>query len=345
MPFTGVGAGSWCAIFVKVKIFNVMNFVSIPENGSSWQGSLIYSFACEESVPADLVVEIRDVNLDELIGIKRFYGVTAADIDIAPYVRLCSEMRISLERDSGIFDTCLSRSIVVSINGVASEVRCFVPQALDLTAAKFLTPVAEESSVDMGDVVLFTLYAPMGLRVATTIYTPNGRRQLQLTWSGRQSIVDVALVVEKLSISTRYFVVEIFSGSELIKTLKFNVVDSNAQARKLLWRNRQGGIERYLFPHSIRLACGAVVDSVTTSAKVFSKLRSTLLRSRLCSALETQEELERIAHIVESPYIYEYLPGELHDLELESRTIDYSPHGKLRYLTLDIVERRKGGEL
>ena len=48
-----------------------MRFVSIPTNGSSWQEPLVYSFETEDALPADILVEIRDIGSNSVLATKR----------------------------------------------------------------------------------------------------------------------------------------------------------------------------------------------------------------------------------------------------------------------------------
>lgn len=85
-----------------------MNFVKLPENGASWAESLCYTIDTESSEPQDLVVEILDRYGGSVIGTKRLYSVTVAEIDIAPYVRSAVSERST--------EKCVGRYIVASGN-------------------------------------------------------------------------------------------------------------------------------------------------------------------------------------------------------------------------------------
>ena len=330
---------------IKVKIFNIMYFVAIPDDGSSWQGPLIYSFANEGTVATDVLVEIHDEGSGGLIATKRLYGVKSADIDIAPYLNSQSTQGIVIGGLCSIRDTKLARCVSVSINGTKSAVRLFVHSSFDISKVKLLSRIDGQLQVERGDTVIFSIFAPAQLRVMLTEFDPQVHTMQKLEWLGTNSIVDIIVQTSVLSSQTTSFTLDIYSGSTIFKTLKVMVVEPNIQSRKLFWRNSFGGVEGYTFPHNIRLASSVVTKSFTTSQATISKLYEASHRSRLCSAFEEQKELERISEIMLSNNIYENVDGQLCAVTLDDRRLEYGSHGNLRQVCLTIIDEWKGGEV
>lgn len=321
-----------------------MYFVAIPDDGSSWQGPLIYSFANEGSVATDVLVEIRDEGSGGLIAAKRLYGVRSADIDIAPYLSSQSSQSIVVGGLCSIRDSKLARRVSVSINGVRSSVRHFVYSSLDISKAKLLSCLDGQMQVERGDAVIFSIFAPAQLRIMLTEFDPQMHTTQRLEWLGTYSIVDVIVQTSVLSSQTTSFTLDIYSGTTIFKTVKVTVVEPNIQSRKLFWRNSLGGVEGYTFPHNIRLASSVVTKSFATSQAIIEKLYEASHRSRLCSAFEEQKELERISEVLLSDNIYENVDGQLRAVTLDDRRLEYGSHGNLRQVCLTIIDEWKGGE-
>lgn len=320
-----------------------MNFVSIPQNGSSWQEPLIYSIASEDGSATDVVVDIFDLRTKQTVATKRLYGVSVADIDIAPYLRQASQMTIDASNSGAIIDTKLSKYIRLIVNGVPSESRIFLPSGFDTSKMQMLSSVEDSQKLEVGGTILFTLFAPTAVTVVATCITPVDRREYQVQWSGINGIVDVVLPTSQFPISTMLVNVDIYSGSTLFKCLTYSIVRQENTTRRLYWRKEDGGVDSYNFPHWVRLAASVSVEQFETTTASCSKLRSAKRSYRLCSAFESHDEIERITEIIRAPYIYEIVSNKAREVKLDSRTIEYGSHGKLRQLSLEITEEWKGG--
>ena len=322
-----------------------MNFVSIPNNGSSWQESLIYSFETADAQPQDIEVEICDVGANSLLGTKRLYGVASGSIDIAPYLRSVCDLRISYTGGNSVHNTQIARNISVKLNGVESESRLFMLRSFDASAPKILTRFAAESTFSIGDVVTFSLFVPSKLNIVANIISPSSRKQVHLQWSGTNAIVDVEMQTRNFKADIELIDINIHFDGNIVENLKFNVVSPQSRHRQLLWRNSWGGVESYGFPQSLPLARAVEAESIELATHDVVMLGKAQCRNRLCSAFETEQELERISEVMLSSYIYEVDQGVLHEVEVDDRKIEYDTHGNLRQLAFDIVKEWKGGGL
>lgn len=315
-----------------------MKFVSLPPNGSSWQRALLYTIDTESAVPEDLVVEIIDTESDSVIATKRLYGVTSAQIDVAPYLRSLCDMRINTSTLCSVMRSYTSYRIALRVGDLRSEVRLFGLESLNPTLFTLLSNIGDESQVEYGDTAILSLYTPTPLKVVVHAYTESGRRQFQTSWGVAEHSVDVVIPTAIMSLSVVYFTVDLYCGQTLAKTLRYNVVPADERTRRLCWRNERGGVESYTFPHSLRLASGAVVDRFDLNSGALSLLRSASTEYRLSSAVEPHEELERIAGIIRSPYVYEIAAGKIKELHINDRTLEYGDHGRLSQVVIGIRE-------
>lgn len=322
-----------------------MNFLSTPKSGLSWNEPLIYNFATGGEEPEDVRVEIYDIISGELIASKMLYGVTSAQIDIAPYLRSQCEAKIVLSRSMGLAASPTARCIGVGIGGIMSPSALFLPSSLNIAEPSMLTSLPDEQSIEYGTTITFSLYTPQASKVYVTVYTSITSRRQQFNWTRSSVPLDMVIPTAQFSLMTSKIVVEIYNGTELFRTLTYNIAKADLRSKQLLWRNNRGGIESYTFPRSIRLGVEATIQSVDTVAGCRSKLQSSVQHYRLCSALETAAELERIVEIVRSPYVYEVRGSQALPLVLDTRSVECGSHGELRQLLLEISTEWKGGEL
>lgn len=322
-----------------------MKFISLPTKGSSWQGPLIYSFATDDGSTTDVLVEIRDDDSGEQIATKRLYGVAAAEIDIAPYLRSQYYPRVEFSSAIAIVDSKVAKHITVIVNGIESPSQLFVPQSFDALQLTCVSRVPHENSVARGDMTIFSLFAPARLNIVVTIFRPQGRVQHNLRFSSHNHIVDVVIPTANFPNDATHFVVNISSESMSGLSLRYEIVERGPQSRQLLWRNPWGGVESYSFPHSLPIARSVTVDTLSASCGEVAKLREATHRVRLCSALESEKRLDELSELLLSPYVYEFCSGSLHPVRIDRRGVEYNSSGRLRQLTFDLVEEWKGGAL
>ncbi len=321
-----------------------MKFVSIPTSGMSWSGVLAYSFDTELDEATDVDIGIFDAQTDEVIATKRLYGVVAAEVDIAPILRSISDSRIVLGGRTSIMTSPLSRQVVVEIMGVRSEARVFCAVQRDITKAELLSRIPTGQTVSRNDLIVFSVAAPDTLTMRIEAHTSLSMRTYNFSKITGSMPCDVVINVRDYSRDVNRIVLYISNVGEEIGMLTYNVVDNANTGRVLMWRNWQGGIESYRFPRHIPITQGATVDRFATHDGVEAILRSATLKSRLCSAMERSDEIERISQIVFAPYVYELKNQKLTDVELVTRSIDRSKHGELQTIALDICSEWKGGE-
>ena len=322
-----------------------MRFISIPRNGQSWRSPIVYTFATELDEPADVDIEIFDIDAEQMIARKRLYSVTEGVIDIAPILRSVADMRINSDGSTAIQRSPGVAKISVGIMGLMSESRLFFAEEVGWSKARVLSRMPEPQSVEYGESIMFSVVAPELLTVEIIAYSPTSQKRHAIRSNSLMALYDIVINTGDFMSDVQSIELRVISGGSLVKTLNISVGRGAAKGRRLYWRNRLGGIESYLFPKSVRLVDEAVVDGFTTSAKRVSKLKSTRVCSRLCSALECGEELQRISEIIYAPYTYEMTSKGISDVELVTRCLEHSSHGELRIVAIEVCSEWKGGEI
>ena len=321
-----------------------MRFVSIPQNGASWSKKLIYSFDTELDEPTDVDVEIYNQTTHQLIARKRMYGVQRAELDIAPILRSAMEMTIPEVESSRALSSPMGCKVAVGIMGLMSVERLFSAANIEQLRPQMMSYLPDKFVVGYGEKLAFSVLAPSGLQVKIAEYAPNSRRSITLTPDSQLVFYDVVICTTDLRGDVERIVVSVTSGSDEIMRFECRVESKLPAGRRLVWRNRSGGIESYLFPKSLPLVAEADVDAFTTSAGVMAKLRGAQERYRLCSALEHGEALDTLREIIYAPYIYQMTLTELRDVVLVTRRMECAKCGELQSVVLEIVDEWRGGE-
>lgn len=322
-----------------------MRFVSIPQNGASWSDKLIYSFDTELDEPTDVDVEIYNQTTHQLIARKRLYGVTQAEVDIAPILRSAIEMRVDNVESTMVQSSLMGCRVAVGIMDLMSVERLFCAANIDLLRPQMMSCVPDKLVMGYGESLFFSVVAPDGLQVKIVEYTPTSKRSITLTPEPDLVLYDVVICTSSLRGNVERIEVSVNSDSELLASFECRVELQPPAGHRLVWRNRQGGLESYLFPKSLPLVSEVDIDTFSTSAGLMSKIRGSRERYRLCSALECGKVLQSLREIIYAPYIYEMMLDKLSDVVLATRRMEYGKHGELQSVALEVVGDLRGGEL
>ncbi|MBO5971923.1 MAG: hypothetical protein J6Q07_02800 [Alistipes sp.] len=287
-----------------------MKFLLQPENGSSWREPLVYSFDLEEATD-EVQIEIRDIVKGVDIARLNLYGVSKAEVDIAPYLKEKSDVSPRSEA-MGLYLSNTSFSVVVIVNGVASEVRTFHRERIDTSVKGVLTKQEPNSKIGEGETIRMTIYAQRSVTVVV-------RRQASQQYISPFSISAVGIPVEFIypvfpdddglvSID-----VDISCDTEPRKTYTYKYVPREAPTQQVVWYDKKGAVQSYVFPQVKRRVCEAIISGDMVIGKEYTW--------ELTSAYESPEELERIRGVVFADRVYFNVGGRCVEVEMLTRTI------------------------
>ena len=324
-----------------------MKFTSIPNNGSSWGDELIYAIDTEVDTPSNLVVDIRDLKSNKSLGRYRLYGVTTAEVNISPYLRSLENLEIKRSNTATSYISPASRTIALLINGYASEERTFFRAQLDYDKNYVLSEITTDQTISLGEAIRLTAFAKENLSVLIEKYASNryiGSESINQRTYGNP--MEVVIPTAKFSGSIDSFIVTLRSDkSTILQRIVYHVVERGESSRRLMWYNKLGGVECYTFPTSIRTHYKAKMGQSVGVSGVPIDVCLNERHYQIISALETPQEMNRLAEIVFSPYVYEMVGDDIVEVELTSREVLFDKHGMLRQLSLDICKTKRGGAI
>lgn len=322
-----------------------MEFISIPEQGSSWREALEYSFSTGSSQPQDLTVEILDAETMELLGTMRLYGVTQGRVNIAPYIKNCVSMTPPSSSDVvAVVPSPSAISVVVRVGGVLSEERLFFRSAVGEEVVSWLGELLPNQEVERGDVVRLTLCPKQQARLVVSYSGSVNERPMDRTIEASGCPMELMLRTEHLKAGDSIIVALRLASGEM-QSLRYVVLPRRASSKRLVWYNMAGGVEGYTFGHSVRLGYSVDVEDVVGCNGEQQRGVDGRVRYRLCSGYESAAMVEHVVELLLSPVVFLEQDGVLRSVMLESREVLFDSKGQLRTLTLEISEAWGGGEL
>lgn len=307
-----------------------MQFVKIPNNGATWQEPICYTIDTEGVVEEEVIVEIVDDISGAVIGRKRLYGVSAVEIDIAPYLRSVIDATPSATTVLSLSPS--ARRVSLRIGDVQSESRVFFRRPFDSSAQQLLSSYIQSAEVARGDIIRLTIFSPNEVSITVTDTTG---RVMPMSTTLRSSGLPVETAIPTLPYSGERVPLKIDidgDGKRMVSIMRTVVEPSAHAGRLVVWYNTTGGIESYTFPTTIR-------QSIETKVIGNTQLKEITLREKLVSGYELLSELQRISGVIFSPEVFECNGTECTPLQLSSRRIDYDDHGAMRRVELNIESR------
>jgi hypothetical protein len=135
-----------------------MKFLRQPNNGASWQEPLLYAVVLDDEDGGVARVKIETSDRQQLIASFNIYGGSEAEFDVAPYLRNSVD-DTPLNGERGLFVSPYAFNVVVSVNGVSSEQRCFYRTSLQELQPGIICRGAGTSTISRGERIQVTLYA------------------------------------------------------------------------------------------------------------------------------------------------------------------------------------------
>ena len=315
-----------------------MLFTSIPDNFSSWNDKLVYSFGTQREEATDVTLEV--LCNKAVIARKRLHGITSAAIDIAPYIRRYMSLKPRYPTTTSNLTSQLTAVTYVSINGIESPMQTYIH-----AQGAASTKSDDTQRIPYGEPILLTVSHTTDFRLHITAPQKGTATPIvkELLCRGTKTPYDIAILTSDFGPTSDTIIVTMIADGHSQQLAKYNIVAPSSNMRHLLWYNHSGGIESYTFETSRRLSIETKISDTPFRADG-KELTTTKLHERLYSAHETQQTLERIASIIASPVVYEVREGRIELVELLTRKITFGEHSNIQQLCLDICRELKGGE-
>ncbi|MFI3304178.1 MAG: hypothetical protein SNF68_06030 [Rikenellaceae bacterium] len=286
-------------------------FTTYPENYESLYSELIYSYSTTYSQDdyaeeeGDITIYIVDSTSDEIIGVKRFYSTSTAEINVAPIIRSFAYPNVVTAQSGFVTDSNSGTVAVMLVDSSdqVTESRRFTlsrSEESEVGLLSSLPVMARTMTLGESELLTFRVDPQLPITVEQRQYIVEREEavavksysiEAQISGFATFNIVAEALeeqldVVEEQSLDS--IELSIYQSDELVEKLRYIIVDSPVDPIRLAWISSRGSIEHYTFP-------------VVTQRSYQAGVSNTLTIS---SAFETYAVRRAIAEIVESPKVW-----------------------------------------
>ncbi len=322
-----------------------MKFTRLPINGASWNDELLYSFNTEHEEPTTVIVDIINSDTDELIGRQRLIGVTSGTINIAPYVQnLMHPPRTQPNLNCIIAASPSAIAVKVACNDIVSDERLFFRAPINNKRVGILSRYVDKQRMVHGGVIALTALATIGIVVEIKALYANHTTTKRHSLDANGRPMDIAISVGAEYNDAHTLVVTVICDNAIRRSMTYTLEKRVLGCRQLMWYDKGGGIETYAFQTALKVSDKAHVQSIATPTHNLNILTESTTITKLFSSFECNNELERIAEIIYSPYTFEVVGTSLQQVELHSREVEYNKHGSLHQVVVELCEHRRGGE-
>ncbi len=310
-------------------------FTSYPQNYQSLYSQLIYRY--EEAAESDITLFITDSTSDELIGVKKFYSTTTAQLNIAPIIRPYALPSVVVA-ESGFVEGSNAGAIEVAVSDDddnATESRIFTLSLYDESEVGLLSvfePLQRVISIGESDLLTLRVDASLPINVAQRQYLYGGESPIveqDYSCEAKQSGVALFNFVAQELFDTAGDVLErieleVTQGDEVVALVTYNVIDEPREPIRVAWISQRGSIEHYTFP--------AVAQRTVAS--------DSTVELTLNSAFESFDVREALAHIVKAAKVWLWIDGEYCDATVGSDEVELS--ARAAFATVEIKLSYKG---
>ena len=323
-----------------------MKFTLLPEAYSSFREPLLYAFTTEDATPRDVEIKIIDCADNKVIGLKRLYGVTSGEVDIAPYLRSVTRPSLPTTIEGcGEIDTATNIRVRVEADGVISEPRKFIAAKIDrkalftLLTSQQLHRTMERDEFDAisyfswPDIVvsLDVEFIGNGSELITITPPSGGQRAVAVTARGREGVdaMRVTMLVDGMPMGV----------------IEYELKPNLLGARRVAWLNTQLSPELYTFP----LRKGVLVESTRRHMESVWGREAASVEAhnelKLLSAYEPERQLRAIAEVLYSPRVWLIEGSDVRNVLLTTDRVLISPSKGMGIVEVDIRAAEEGVQL
>lgn len=317
-----------------------MKFLRQPNNGASWQEPLLYAVVLDDEDGGVARVKIETSDRQQLIASFNIYGGSEAEFDVAPYLR-SSVDDTPLNGERGLFISPYAFNVVVSVNGVSSEQRCFYRTSLQELQPGIICRGAGTSTISRGERIQVTLYAQSRVDVTVMHHSlRNLRRSYAINSNGCP--VDLIYPLTEVDEGLQRVVLSISVDGQPRVSVDIPYVERSGPQRQVMWHSERGGTEGYRFPQCVLKSREAITER---GADGKERVVAREERWFLTSAYESAEEMERIEDVIFADKLYFVNGGECEEVALLTRKLNRGDVGELKRMQIEVQKREKGGGL
>lgn len=323
-----------------------MIFNSLPQDFSSLQEPLIYTFSTQEQEPQDLLIEICSAESGQVLATKQLYAVSEAEVDIAPLLRECIIPTLPTESlGTGFLDCGCNVSVYLKVGDVQSATRCFQWAKVEPSQPVMLLSEQTANRAMAADecdwIGVFSNGSMMCHFHIETFGKECRKVDYRLPMAGQQLFVLVASEMGDCD----QIEVEITADDTLVARLNYEIKSNLKGARRVGWLNSSLSPELYTFPMRKSLLIEATRRHLE---RQWGREAGQVERDgelKLISAYEPSAQIETLAKIIHSPKVWLMRASRRQDVDLLTDRVLLTPVERLGFIEIDIRAAKEGEEL
>ena len=279
----------------------MITFTKIPTDFTPATDSLPFAIACDE--PSDVELLVVDAALGEVVGRKRLYGITEAQVDIAPYVAPFDDVVPLAQQGSTIIPAPV-RQYYVQVGDLCSEpVSVSCNRVLPL-AQSVISTMGTERRIAHGECDELRIISRPAVPVRAEVVTDEGYT-LSIDYTSSPGYVTLLLSTADLPATTRTADVSIFCDEMEVATLHYTFIRRFGEPCHVAWLSEVGSIERYTFPCIGQISREATrTECRSATGESFGVRNRTDVLMHLTSEIESRSTIASLSGIVSSPEVW-----------------------------------------
>ncbi len=294
-------------------------FVSEPEAFASFREKLLFEYEQEES--SDLVFEIELGDDEEVVEVKKLYGVDSATINVAKVVanRFMTEPMVGVSAIET--PQCGYGLVAIRCGEESTEAQYFVAAKSEMPEVGLMTTLPATRFISYGEAEELWIRAAEGSEVLVMVECEDEGGATSTTFEHTAQecgLVRFRFSTEDFSSFTKLARVEVYCQGESVGQILYCYKPAVWGAVRLAWIGEWGGVEHYTFP-------------VTNS---LSLLSSGARHYEVESAFESSSVVGALSEIVTSERVWIVEDGEYVEVDMLSELVVLNKRGALATVEL-----------
>ena len=318
-----------------------MKITKVSKEFSPLCGGIFFEIDTEQNEPTSVTAEIVDVETGEVVATQHLREITAAKVNIAPYVKRFDEYAPTAPLQLTTFIEAPTASYRLRIGDIESEEvavsvnRCDV---LSLPTMISSLPLSRRIAHGENDEIL--IMAERGRTISAQIVTNTGE-SLHLEHLSTTGVATLVISTEDFDDDVRSLDITLYCDDDAFDSLSYKVMPTYKTYTRLAWISACGSIERYTFPIAYKSVRSVSKQVVATTEGATTTNCKTEYKVSLSSRFESQATIDALSQIVSSPMVWIEQNGELERVGIASSVIEQDLFGSPSHISIDVCLRQR----
>ena len=312
-----------------------MRLEKLSNNFTPLRQGLFFGIETEEAAPTNVLVEIIDDVTEEIVATQQLRGITAGEVNIAPYIPVSGGYSPAITPHSHLREAPVATYRIRVGEVESAPITVSVNNELPATLPAIISAMPHSRTISRNESDELLLLGEEGAIYTARIVADTGE-VLSLETTSVTGATILSISTEDFGTDIRTLDLELSCEGVSLGSLHYTLRPRYNSSVRVAWLSHKGSTERYTFPVTSKVQCASQRGVVEKLDKQQVASISSVCDITLVSRYESHDTIQALAEIICSPKVWMEEGGVWSEVVVTSPTLDYNLFGELDSMSINI---------